>query len=196
VYSIGLHPTGRVPWACTSRACTSLGLHLMSVYLVGVYLMSLHLKGVHLTGRAPHGPAPLRPAPYWPCISLAVHLTERAPHGRASLGVVCLEAFRIFNLGKCSYAPPYSEIAKAFWPKFLESNAHSHLNLEGHSKECVVKETTDTTSKQTISTNLYFGKSTKLPSTYRSFIRRFIHLQPCLRHVSSDLSISNTKAHV
>jgi hypothetical protein len=175
VYFIGVHLTGPTPHGCVPRgrvpqwACTS--------------------AGVHLSGRAS-----LRPATYWPCTSLAVRLIGVNLLSVHIMGMVCLEAFGIFNLGflgKCPYAPTYSEIAKVFWPKFLESN-----NLEGHSKECVVKETTDTTFKQTISTNLYFGKSTKLPSTYRSFIRRFIHLQPCLRHVSIDLSISNTKAHV
>jgi hypothetical protein len=91
-----------------------------------------------------------------------------------------------------------SEIAKASWPKVLKSNAMAFRRTYTSKdiQECAVKETTDTTSNQTISTNLYFGESTKLPSTYRSFIRRFLQLQPCLRHVSINLSISYTKAHV
>lgn len=44
--------------------------------------------------------------------------------------------------------------------------------------------------------SLAFSKSTKLPSTYRSFISRFLQSQPCLRHVRADIPFTCTKAHV
>ena len=62
--------------------------------------------------------------------------------------------------------------AKAFWPNFLESNARTKtrqpLKARPDQKERAVNETTYDLYK------LIFSKSTKLPSTYRSFIPRFL----------------------
>jgi hypothetical protein len=69
----------------------------MGMYLVGVHLTERASVGVYLVGVHPTGCAPHRHVPYWACTSLRVHL----------MGVVCLEAFRFFNLGeKSPYTPP------------------------------------------------------------------------------------------
>jgi hypothetical protein len=99
--------------------------------------------------------------------------------------------------------PLDSKICQGFWPNFLESYARAfEQNSKAikarptRSKERAVNETTGTTFTYTISTNLCFSKSTKLPSTYRSFIPRFLQSQPCSRHVRTDIPFSCTKAHV
>jgi hypothetical protein len=63
-----------------------IGVYLNDVHLMGVYLMGVHLMGVSLIG----------------CTSLGMH-----PMDVHLMGVVCVEAFRIFNLvfGKKSLYP-------------------------------------------------------------------------------------------
>jgi hypothetical protein len=60
--------------------------------------MGVRLTGCVFLGRAFH----------WACTSLDVYLIDVYLMGMHLMGVVCVEAFRIFNLGvlgKCPYPP-------------------------------------------------------------------------------------------
>jgi 3-hydroxybutyryl-CoA dehydrogenase len=84
-----------------SMGCISLDVHLMGVHPMDIRLISVYLMGVHLIGHTLHGACTS-----WADISLGVHF----------MGVVCVKAFRSFNLGvwgKSPYTPPEKDVAKS-----------------------------------------------------------------------------------
>jgi hypothetical protein len=115
------------PWiyislVCTSWACPSSGVHPTAAHTgrdltacISLGLTGPHWArtswGVHLTRRVPHGRAPHCASTSWVCTSWAcTSWACTSPSlrflGVHLMGVVCLEAFRFFNLG--------------FWEKSLQ----------------------------------------------------------------------------
>jgi hypothetical protein len=89
----------------------------MVVYLMGMYLMGMCLVARVPHGRVSHGRVPLGCVSHWAYTSpdvyligvclMGVHFTGCAPQDVHLMGVVCVEAFRFFNLvfGKKSLYP-------------------------------------------------------------------------------------------